>query len=185
MEKIKSSLSLSHRLFLAIIAGIFAIALTCAPTQEAQAGGFEIGAGLGWTGCVNHHSDDHGFSLIIAPGYRILDWVGVYVDQGFGGLWNTKLDDSGRFFGQTIFNAKFFLPLNLPVDLWLKAGIGAAYVARDDWSDGAFGFKLGIGCTYNISDKIGVGANFDYLLSAWDGSNGHFLDLQIHLRYAF
>ncbi len=186
MESKNILASATHKIILAAMAVIAALAFTFAPTNDAQAQGFEIGAGFGWIGCVNHHVDDHGFHIMVTPGYRIINWVGVYVDESFGGLWYTKNDrnDDGHFIGHTIFNAKFFLQLG-PGELWGKFGIGAVYYAHDGWSDGAFALKLGVGYTADIWGNIGIGGNFDYMLGAWEGWTGNYLDIQVHVRFKF
>jgi hypothetical protein len=198
MEKTHNIISsCSRRCALAIVTAIFAAFFALAPTSEAEAGQFELGAGFGWHGQVNNHADWQGFHFMVTPGYRIVDWVGVYLDEGFGGLfWKPPVGDRvSEFAGQTVINAKFFLPVG-PVELWGKVGIGAFYLAWDwgdsDWggpaghdSQGAFAFKLGIGCTYDVTSMIGIGGNFDYLLGAFDGGNGHYLDLQLHVRFKF
>lgn len=196
-----NSLTLSRRLGLALLTAVFAAIFAFAPTQEAEAGQFELGVGFGWLGNVNNDANWQGFHFMVTPGYRIIDWVGVYLDEGFGGLfWKPDhADRMSMFAGQTVVNAKFFLPVG-PVELWGKVGIGAFYLAGDNdrylhglegphpdthWSEGAFAFKLGIGVTYDVTSMIGIGGNFDYLLAAFDGGNGHYLDLQLHIRFKF
>ncbi len=185
-------------LFTALFAALFAIVpLTTAHAEDA--GGFELGAGFGYFGIVNDEFDQHGFHFIITPGYRINEWVGVYVDQGFGGLFyearirhidedHNKTYTIGRtssFAGQTVVNAKFFYPI-APVELWGKVGFGAFYTAGDYEHDAAFAFKLGIGCTYPLTEKIGIGGNFDYMIGAYKHNiNAHTIDLQVHARYQF
>ena len=184
MEKSRNFFSsCAHRCALAIVTAVFAAFFAFAPTSEAEAGQFELGAGFGWLGEVDNNADLQGFHFVITPGYRILDWVGVYLDEGFGGLFMKKREWNKRlswFAGQTIVNAKFFFPVG-PVELWLKGGIGAFYWAYD-WDDaygfahahdswGAFAHKLGFGVTYDVTSMIGIGGNFDYLLAAGDGND--------------
>lgn len=177
---------IAHKIVLAALACIAALAFTFAPTNEAHAEGFEIGAGLGWIGQVNEGSHNHGFHIMLTPGYRFVDWVGIYLDESFGGLW-WRYDgehDDGHFFGHTVVNAKFFYPLG-PGEIWGKVGIGGVYHSGEHWHTGGFAFKVGIGYTADIAGNFGIGGNFDYMLGAYDGFNGHYLDLQIHLRYKF
>lgn len=189
MQKLKHSVALApHKLCLALLTTLFAACFALAPTQEAQAGGFELEGQFGWLSNVashdHHTASNHGFHFVLSPGYRFVDWVGLYLDQGFGGLFK----GGSIFAGQTIVNAKFFLPIN-PVELWGKVGLGAFYVANDGHSNGAFAIKLGIGVTYDIKGPIGIGINFDYMPVIWNDGwydyTTHVLDLGVHLRYKF
>lgn len=186
MERIQKIMSsLGHRLGTILFAALACLAFTCAPTEEASAQGFEVDAGLGWLGHVWHGDGVHGFELTVSPGYRIIDWVGVYVDQGFGGVFS---HGSGMFMGQTIFNAKFYYKVG-PGELWGKVGLGAVYVSKDGISSGEFAFKFGIGYTVDITNMIGIGGNFDYLPMLGGDYGGywctHVLELQFHVRFKF
>ena len=174
-----------HKLCLALLTALFAAFFAFAPTQEAQAGGFEIEGQLGWNSNLWHHGGHHGLQFVISPGYRIVDWFGIFLDQGFGGHFPNH---SHYFVGQTFINAKFFIPV-APVELWGKVGLGGVYHASGDWHAGAFALKLGIGVTYDIKGPLGIGINFDYMPIFWDDYYGHAtyhgLDLMVHLRYKF
>ena len=200
MEKrMAHKLTFTHRLIMAFLAGLFTIALTCLPTQEARAEGglqnVELEGQLGWHGACYDDADrcNHGFYIVLSGGYRFLDWVGAYVDQALGGIFWEK---HGSFSGHTIVNAKFFYQLNNNFEIWGKVGIGAAYTGGAHW-DGwgmwggwhGFAFKLGVGGTYNFSEHLGIGLNFDYIPAIWSYWSHsyaiHNLDLCLHLRYRF
>ena len=187
MEKIQNLFSsCGRRLGTLLFAALACLAFTCAPTEEASAQGFELDAGFGWMAETDDGHGIHGFEITVSPGYRIVDWVGVYIDQGFGGLFNSG---HGQFAGQTIFNAKFYYQLG-PGEIWGKFGLGAFYKAHDGDSWGAFAFKIGTGYTADITDMIGIGGNFDYLPAIWSSGYGwsvctHVLELQFHVRFKF
>ena len=186
MEKIQNLFnSCGRRLGTLLFAALACLAFTCAPTEDASAQGFELDAGFGWLANTEYGGASHGFEITVSPGYRIVDWVGVYIDQGFGGLFSGG--DSG-FAGQTIFNAKFYYQLG-PGEIWGKFGLGAFYTSYHGVSNGAFAFKIGFGYTADITDMIGIGGNFDYLPAIWSGNyvswTTHVLELQFHVRFKF
>ncbi|MBQ9393915.1 MAG: outer membrane beta-barrel protein [Proteobacteria bacterium] len=186
MERIQNIFSsCGRRLGTLLFAALACLAFTCAPTEEASAQGFELDAGIGWMANTWYGAAQHGFEITISPGYRIVDWVGVYLDQGFGGLFP---GGEGFFAGQTIFNAKFYYELG-PGELWGKFGLGAFYTGSHGESSGAFAFKIGIGYTADITEMIGIGGQFDYLPTM--GGNGwasfctHVIEFQFHVRFKF
>ena len=179
-----------RRIIPALAAALFALLFVFAPATEARAEGFELGVGFGWFGEVGDHAGGRwqGFHFILSPGWRFNEWIGVYIDQGFGG--HFRHHDQDHFVGQTVFNVRGFLKAG-PGDLWGEIGIGAHYLSWDDHTDSAFAFKLGIGYTYDITDVVGIGANFDYMLGAFSDTKyhgagtAHYLDLMLHLRFKF
>ncbi len=185
MQKQNHNILAPRKLCLALLTALFAACFALAPTQEAKAGGFELEGQLGWASNLWSHGGNHGFHVVISPGYRIVDWFGIFLDQGLGGHFPHH---NHYFVGQTMVNAKFFLPVN-PVELWGKVGLGAFYHASGNWHSGAFALKLGIGVTYDIKGPIGIGLNFDYMPIFWDDYYDHLtthaLDLMVHLRYKF
>ena len=182
-----------RRIIPALAAALFALLFVFAPTSEARAEGFELDAGFGWYGQVDDGSDRQGFHFVISPGWRFNDLVGVYIDQGLGGLFHKPAHAKRMswFAGHTVINAKFFLKAG-PGELWGRVGIGAMYETcdyGDHESWGAFALKLGVGYTVDIWGNIGIGGNFDYLMGAFSKGDddwvNHYLDLMLHLRFKF
>ncbi len=174
-------------------------AFTLASPDEAQAAGWELQGAFGWLGEVHDGPGDmNGITFRLAGGYKINDWVGIFLNQDIGGTWDK---DTGarwsHFVGATIVSADFFYTLG-QVQLLGLVGLGAHYIGDTHWehrhdnlkgddnnSDGAFAFRIGVGATYMINSKLGVGLNFDYTLGAYETWNDHVLDLLLHIRYAF
>ncbi len=183
---------ISAKWAMAMLSLFCASALFVAAPQTAQAGQVEAGIGFGWMGDEDDDADDgNGPMFELQIGYRIYDWVGVYLDQDLGGIfWDRGRweDDYSYFQGATILNARFFVPVSV-IELQFKAGIGATYQAKhddgEDWSEGQFAIRLGIGAFYDITTSFGIGATFEYTPAIGDDYVKHFVSLEAQARFKF
>lgn len=162
----------------------FVTAFSLATPEEAKAGEIEAGADLGYVAQLDILSS-HGFGITVYGGYRIFDWMGVYVDQLLGGVWledYAGIEPEGIFVGSTVLNARFFMPINHSIELWGQIGIGAGYLAVNEASDEGFAFKAGVGAMYALTHNLSLGAKFAYQLFA-NRATAHNINVAITLNY--
>ena len=184
---------LMKNIFLGLVTLLFACGLNMATAQDAQAGEFEINGGFGFAGMYGKHVDDYnGFTFTIGAHYRIIDWLGLGVEQDLGALFFEHDNDYNGFYGATMFDAKFIYSLG-SAEIFGRLGLGAVYINLDydkkhvhwEWDNAWFGLRIGVGGTYYIAGPLGLGINFDYTPSFDDDVVIHFLRLQLHLVYKF
>lgn len=193
MHTIKQILSSSA---IALATLFFAFTLALSAPSNAQAGEFEAGIGFGYAGWVGNDHDGYlydddfnGMTFSLEFGYRINDWLGIFIEQDLGGLFYKKHHaDIDMFYGATVFEGKVFYAIKA-LEIFGKLGIGATYAADSedgyDWDNGWFALRLGVGATYYIGSNWGIGLNFDYTPSFDDDYVSHFLKFQAHFIFRF
>lgn len=160
-------------------------ALVCAllllPVAPASAGiqldGL-FGAGLNVCQASGHTECDRlesNVTLLAAPGVKLTDHIGLYLDFHYGWL----SSDTGDFDGLSVSTMQLMPTVRGSRALGSMeafAGLGAGYSAMSiegetdgasgvvHWS-GLFNFKLTAGAVFTITDNVALGGNIDYVVN--------------------
>ena len=197
----------------AIILGLSLMACLLLPAT-AFAGHWALDIAGGWTtelaplGPRYDKRDLQGAMFTISPEYRFHDYVGLSLDLDLGAMGMTY-EARSRYDGQVTavtlsqwFYGGSFLCINGyyapggPVELFLKLGIGAQYLAWEQFDNKIhawFAVKAGVGATYKLTRLLGIGINTNYIYGYGDVNeeefekrpHHHTVDIQFHLRFDF
>ncbi|MBQ8037782.1 MAG: hypothetical protein IJ268_12385 [Proteobacteria bacterium] len=194
-------------LVLSLFLGVF----LCIPVT-AFAGHFTLDIAGGWTtenaplGPRYDRRDLHGAMFTISPEYRFHDYVGLALDLDLGAMGMeyqtyilgqpSTITLSQWFYGGSYLSVAGYYAPGGPVELFLKLGLGAQYLAWEQFDHKIhawFAVKAGVGATYKLTRLLGIGIITNYIYGYGDVNeeqfenrpHHHTVDIQFHLRFDF
>jgi len=137
-----------------------------------QGGELALGGGLNMcmeSGEAKCDRVDPSFAILVSPGFRMSDIIGIYLDITYGRL-NPEEGDANYSHFTAMPTLRFFSVLP---GAEIFAGIGAGYARKDaefgdaesSWEN-FLNMKLNVGGAFKVAPTMDIGVNFDYIFNA-------------------